>query len=421
MEPPRARLAAKLTPPRLHYAWVVLTTATLVVFGALGLARFGYTVVLPAMQADLGMDNTQAGGLASANLAGYLALSAIGGALASRRGPRLVIGAGLAVAGGAMLLTGTAHGFTAAAAWRALTGVGSGASNVPVMGLLSAWFGRRRRGLASGVAVSGSSLGLILLGPTAPRLLAAYGEEGWRACWFAFGGMALAVAVAALLLLRNRPAELGLAPLGAAGDDPGPPPSAALPWRAVYQSRPIWHLGLVYVAFGFSYIIYMTFFVKGLIAEGGYTPQAAGRLFMAMGWCSLLCGLIWGALSDAIGRKRVLVLLYLIHAVAFGTFALYPMPAGFTLSAVLFGLSAWSIPAVMAAACGDVVGPRLAPAALGFITLFFGIGQALGPSVAGAMADARHSLLPPMLLAAGIASLGALGAAFLKPAAASSE
>ena len=56
------------------------------------------------------------------------------------------------------------------------------------------------------------------------------------------------------------------------------------------------------------------------------------------------------------------------------------------ISAILFGLSAWSIPAIMAAACGDALGPRLAPAALGFITLFFGIGQALGPAVAGAIA-----------------------------------
>ena len=40
----------------LHYGWVILVLATLVAFGALGLARFGYSIVLPAMQVDLGMD-----------------------------------------------------------------------------------------------------------------------------------------------------------------------------------------------------------------------------------------------------------------------------------------------------------------------------------------------------------------------------
>ena len=94
---------------RIHYGWVVLATGTLVVFGCLGLARFGYSVVLPAMQTALGMDNTQAGMLATANLIGYLGLSAIGGALASRFGPRAVIAAGLGLAGVAMVLTGLAE------------------------------------------------------------------------------------------------------------------------------------------------------------------------------------------------------------------------------------------------------------------------------------------------------------------------
>ena len=87
-----------MTKRRPHYAWIVLAMGTLVVFGSLGLARFGYSVVLPAMQESLGLDNTQAGLLATANLAGYLALSAIGGALASRYGPRAVISLGLLVA-----------------------------------------------------------------------------------------------------------------------------------------------------------------------------------------------------------------------------------------------------------------------------------------------------------------------------------
>lgn len=75
----------------------------------------------------------------------------------------------------------------------------------------------------------------------------------------------------------------------------------------------------------------------------------------------------------------------------------------------------------MAAACGDVLGPKLAPAALGFITLFFGIGQALGPSVAGVMADLAGSFTSAFLLASGVAFLGAIGAATLRPAPRSRE
>lgn len=404
----------------LHYAWVVLVMGTLVVFGALGLARFGYSVVLAPMQAGLGLDNTQAGLLATANLVGYLLLSLIGGALASRFGPRVVIGAGLGLAGAGMLLTGVVQGFLGAAVWRALTGVGSGASNVPVMGLLSAWFGARRRGLATGIAVSGSSLALMFVGPAVPAILTREGPEGWRACWLLFGGITLVLALSSLVLLRNRPSEKGLRPLGAdnaeAGPQAGSPPGGGkLAWDSVYKSGRVWHLGLVYTAFGFSYIIYMTFFVKFLTAEAGYTRAQAGELFMLMGWCSLFCGLVWGTVSDRIGRRGALMIVYLIQAAAFGLFALRPDGAGLTVSAVLFGLTAWSIPAIMAAACGDVLGPRLAPAALGFITLFFGIGQAVAPGIAGAMADASGSFSPAFLLAAAVAFLGFLGAWRIRP------
>jgi sugar phosphate permease len=407
------------TTRHLHYAWIILIMGVLVVFGSLGLARFGYSVILPSMQAGLGMNNTQAGNLVTANLLGYVILSVIGGALAARYGPRNVITVGLALTGGGMLLTGLAGSFAAATVWRGLTGLGSGASNVPVMGLLAAWFAARRRGLASGIAVGGSSVALIIVGPLVPRILTVYGETGWRVSWLLFGGIVLALAALGFALLRNRPAEIGLHPAGddVNGDPPvaRPAPPAALDWSRVYRSPMVWHLGLVYIAFGLSYIVYMTFFTKYLITEGGYSKEAAGNLFMLMGWFSLISGLIWGTVSDAIGRKWALVIVYLIHAMAFALFGLWRAPTGFTLSAIAFGLAAWSIPAIMSATCGDMLGSRLAPAALGFITMFFGLGQAIGPSVAGAIADARGSFSLAFVLAAVVALLGAGAAALLRP------
>lgn len=401
---------------RLHYGWIILGAGTLAVFAALGLARFGYSMVLPAMQAALGMDRTQAGLLATANLVGYVTLCAVGGALASRFGPRRVVTTALVVIAVGMGLTGLAATFPEAILWRVMTGLGSGAANVPAISLVAGWFAPRRRGLATGITATGSSVGLIVLGPTVPRIMGVYGDEGWRVCWFGFAVVALMVALLAGVLLRNRPGEMGLTPVGAGPEEPVvAAPQERLSWGAVYRSWTVWHLGFVYIAFGFAYIIYMTFFVKCLVSEGGYTPKAAGNLFMTMGWCSLLCGLLWGTVSDLIGRKMALIGVYLMHTVSFGLFGLCPTPSGFTVSAVLFGLSAWSIPAIMAAACGDILGPRLAPAALGFVTFFMGLGQALGPAVAGAIGDRVGSLLPAMLLASGVSLLGAVAAALLRP------
>ncbi len=157
----------------------------------------------------------------------------------------------------------------------------------------------------------------------------------------------------------------------------------------------------------------MTFFFKSLLQDGGYTPAAAGTLFMVMGWVSLLCGVLWGTVSDYVGRKKALIMVFLIQATSFGLFALAGSPLAFTCSAVLFGISAWSIPAIMSATCGDLLGPRLAPAVLGFITLFMGIGQVAGPAVAGILADASGSFSPAFLLASAVALLGAAGSALL--------
>jgi len=87
---------------------------------------------------------------------------------------------------------------------------------------------------------------------------------------------------------------------------------------------------------------------------------------------------------------------------------------GFYVSAVAFGVAAFSIPTIMAAASGDAVGGRLAPAGLGFITLFFGIGQALGPVIGGWLKDTTGTFAYAFLLSAGVSLLGAAGSLILK-------
>jgi MFS family permease len=405
---------------RDSYAWVVLAMGSLAVFGALGLARFGYSMVLPSMQSGLGLTNTDMGLVATANLAGYVALSAIAGALASHSGSRVVVTMGLVGAALGMAGTGLAGGLTALVAWRALTGVASGCINVPTVSLMPAWFPSHRRGFATGIVTVGQSLGLVVAGVAVPRLLNTFGPQGWRACWYLFAVIALVLAAGTYLFLGNRPGDrpykrLSRSRSGApeAGARPVAP-AEKLSYRSVYRSARIWHLGFVYVAFGFSYIIFMTFFTKRLVADVHYTAGAAGNLFMLMGWCSMVSGVLWGSVSDRLGRKWTLAIVYSAHAVAFGLFALWPVAAGLTLSAVIFGLTAWSVPAIVAAACSDILGPRLSAAGLGFVTIFFGLGQAVGPSVAGALADATGSFRAAFLVASGAALLGVVGSLLLR-------
>ena len=127
-----------------------------------------------------------------------------------------------------------------------------------------------------------------------------------------------------------------------------------------------------------------------------------------------MCGLLWGFIADAIGRKWAMMIILFIQSVSYAIFALWTGAGGIVVSAVLFGITAWGVPAIMAVACGDIVGPLMAPAAYGFLTAFHGFGQAAGPYVAGRLADSLPTFTASYLMAAGVAFLGAIGMLLLR-------
>lgn len=431
----------------LHYGVVVVATGFLGVTASIGLARFGYTMVLPLMRQALDISDAQAGLLASANLLGYLLFTLLAGALAARFGPRLMASLGLAWVGVAMALTGLASSLEFALGARFLTGLGSAGANIAIMGMPSAWAAPSRRGLTAGVLVGGSGLGLVLAGFLVPVVVQAYGDDGWRIAWYGMGGLGIITALLAWTLLRNSPAEKRVLPLGAgtgamqaahvepgraargvdaatvqALGDPaehqlaiGGASTTAPSWGQVYHSRQLWRLAALYAVWGFVYIIYATFFARYLIAEVGYRPVDAGGLWSLVGTFSLFCGLLWGWVADRAGRRAALGSVFGLQAVAMWCFAATPgLPVLAPISAVLFGVTAWSTPGIMATLAGDYCGARMAPAGLGFITFFFAIGQTLGPYLAGAVADVVGTFAPGFVLS-GVLLLGCAVASLWLP------
>ena len=363
------------------------------------------------MRDGLHLNYTQLGLLGTGNFVGYLIMALVGGMLAARFGTRLVIALALVLMGLTMLLTGLAQGFGWALAMRFLTGLGNGASYVPAMALGSAWFAVKRRGFATGMVSAGIGGGIMISGLIVPPIMEGYGAEGWCFAWYYLGGLVLLIAGLAALLIRNHPEDMGLEarwgqPRRRPVTKPAPGGSKSVDWASIYKVGAVWYLALVYWMFGFAYIIYATFFAAYLVKQIGLSPAAAGGLWALAGGLSIFCGMIWGWISDKLGRGRGSALGYLVQAFSYVIFALVPNAAGFYTSAVIFGLSAWSIPTIMAAAAGDHVGPKLAPAGLGFITLGFAFGQTLGPSVGGYLADVTGSFTVPFLVAGGASLVG---------------
>ena len=413
---------------KLHYGWIVIFMGMLTTIAAHGFGRMSYTVILPSMKTALNLTYTQMGWLGTGNFVGYLTMAIIGGFLATRFGTRIVITLALILMGATLILTGLAQSFGFAFAMRLLTGLGNGASYVPAMALGSAWFAMQRRGFATGIVSAGIGIGMMIAGFGVPQILNAFGPEGWRYSWYILGGAVSLIAGIVYLFVRSRPDEMGLQQVGEMQEGTGPETSdpgtveivSSLQWTEVIKSGAVWYLGVVYFFYGMSYIIYLTFFTSYL-HDMGVDQIWAGRLFGWLGALSIFCGVIWGGISDRLGRSNgsalaylVLAISYIIYALSYFLYTAYEIKFGFILSAIFFGLTAWSIPTIMAAAAGDFVGPRLAPAGLGFITLFFGIGQAIGPALGGYLRDVTQTFTVPFLVAAAISLLGMLSSFYLK-------
>ena len=401
---------------RFHYGWIILLVGFIGVMGALGFGRFAYTPILPSMKEGLSLTYTQMGWIGTGNFTGYLIFSLLGGYLATRISPRLVISVALVLVAISLFLTGISDSFEFAVAMRTLTGAGSAASNVPIMAMASAWFATSRRGMATGILVSGSSIALLLLGPLIPSILQSFPGSGWRVCWYVLGGITLLIALLNYLFLRNRPEEKNLKPFGEpAGLAPSSSSQAfSFSMKTLYTSRPLWHLAGIFFTFGFSYIMYMQYFSAYLVNEARVGTEKAGSYLMLLGILSIFCGPFWGTVSDFIGRKYGLALVFLTQGICYLVFGLMKSDAGYLLSTILFGLTAWSVPSIIAAAVGDTVGPRLTPAALGFTILVMGMGQALAPPIGGRIADFTGSFTSAFLLSAVVAFAGMTASLLLR-------
>jgi MFS family permease len=414
-------------PRRIHYGWVIAGTGTLCVLACLGFGRFALGMLLPSMAASLGLSFAQIGAISTANFLGYLASILACGRLAGHLGARRLIFFGLAVVATSMLLIARARSFAPVLVLYTVTGVGSAAANVPMMGLIARWFDGSVRGRAAGFVAIGSGFAIIASGQLIPLVNAARGAEGWRTSWVLLAAAVGVIAVVALALLRNAPEEKELLPVGAS---PSPQPSprdagrggagSPCPWKGEGggegRGRAVPLLAAAYALFGFTYAIYVTFIVTSLVRERGFTEAAAGRFWSWVGFLSLFSGPVFGAISDRLGRRAGLMIVFGLQMAAYAL-AAAPLPLPFLyLSIGCFGIVAWSIPAIMVAAVGDYAGRGGAMRALAFVTFIFGLGQITGPSVAGALAERTGSFASSFGMAAVLAAAAIGVCAFLRPA-----
>jgi MFS family permease len=143
---------------------------------------------------------------------------------------------------------------------------------------------------------------------------------------------------------------------------------------------------IVYFIFGFSYNIYATYFVAYMVDELHVVQGTAGVLWSVFGWTCMISGLIWGFISDRLGRKKALLWNNGIISAAVLIPLFYHQIPVLGLSIFLFGVTFLGTVTIIAASIGDQVNEKQA-AVYGLLTLLHGIGQFTGTTFGGFLKD----------------------------------
>jgi predicted MFS family arabinose efflux permease len=362
---------------------------------ALGLARFAYAIVLPAMRDSLGLSFTETGALGTANAAGYLAGTLLTATAVRHLGAKRAFDISALATATSVVLTGVWASYEWLLLTRFLAGA-CGAMTFVIGSTLAARLAveaRQSPGLIVSTYVSGVGLGLIISGLLAPPLLQPELFAGvlagvrWRLVWIVMG----AVGCVLLGLARNRWTPV---------DTPGAVAGNSVNWRT------IWPTLIAYGLFGLGYITYMTFIVAFVQNR---LPSFAWVMAM---WCALgvmivLSPRIWQRVLDGAPRGLAFAAVVTVLVIAVLLPLLNVSITTVFISACLFG-SFLMVPSAVTLYVRRALPQPQWVGGMALATTAFAIGQTLGPVVSGAIADASGSLFAGLTLSAGALALAAL-------------
>ncbi|SDI57316.1 Predicted arabinose efflux permease, MFS family [Paraburkholderia phenazinium] len=363
---------------------------------ALGLARFAYALLLPAMKLDLGWSFAQAGAMNTANALGYLL-----GALAFPRLSRRVSSAALFVAGCVatallMAVSGLLIDTHALLSLRVITGASSALIFISG-GVLAARLASARprdAGLLLGLYYGGTGWGIVASAILVP-LTIAHALHGWQLAWFALASACLAFALVASGAARRIERDHMAVPKGAAAQSAH---DEALHW-------PRFSLALAgYGLFGVGYIGYMTFIVA-LLRNAGMSAAIVTSFYILLGAATIVSARLWSGLLDRMRGGQALAVLNGLLGLATLLPALATHPFTAFVSGALFGATFLSAVASTTAFVRHNLPATHWAKGISAFTIVFAFGQIVGPLAIGWISDgaglARGLVYSALLLIAG--------------------
>ncbi len=367
----------------VFYGWYVVVATFVVLFGGFGAVYSFGAFVLP-IGTEFAVGRAGIAGVFSSAVFILFLTGAFSGMLADRIGPRPVITIGVIAIccglAGAAMAREFAHVLLC---YGVGVGLGVGFVYVPAISAVQPWFDRRR-GLASGIAVTGIGVGTLVMPIVAGQLL---GFMSWREVFCVLAAVMLVLGAIAVLVIESDPAARGLAVDGgiAVSRDPSVP-RVNEHLRPMLRSRPFI---LFYCA---SAILSVPVFIPfvHLVASAedlGIARTQAVAILGLIGLGSTAGRFIVGGFADRLGRRRALIGMLGGIGVAYIAWLTATGVAMLSVFAFVFGVCYGAYVALSPALLADYFsGPKLS-SVIGMQYTAAGLGSVLGPVFAGYLFD----------------------------------
>ena len=292
----------------IYYGWVIVAVMFVTLFVGLGF-RFAFGVFYSAILDETGWSRADTAGVVSASMIVYACTAALSGYLFDRLGARVLFPVGALCMGVGLMICSTTDSLVGLTfSYGVMLGLSYVALGfIPHMAIVPRWF-VRRRGLASAVALAGVGLGSLGVATLSAELIVSI---GWRQTMWWFGIAAMVVLIPINFVFHRHSAEhVGLAPDGSAArsDVHSASVKAAASIGNAVRTRVFWLLALAVTMTGMCNMIVVVHQTRMLV-DIGYGLPLASLIFGMIGVMRAAGGLIWGPLSDRIGRASCVVVI----------------------------------------------------------------------------------------------------------------
>lgn len=389
--------AALATDESTTDLWRPVAGGLLALAVAMGIGRFAFTPILPAMHDALAIPTVTLGALASVNYLGYLVGAIAAVAVRSGRMVDLVFRGSLLTV---VIVTGLMAVTTLEPVWfvlRFVAGVASAGVFVCASAMVLQQIARRGRTELVGRFFAGVGTGIALSGVVVLLVVHFSGDDpnAWRWQWVAVTLLAVVLTVPSLSWLTLP-----------SGSDSVPTSTSRPTETRTRRSRwlPIILLGTAYFLEGIGYIVAGTFLVA-IVAAGPQSATAATTAWVVVGLAAAPSAMVWAWLARRLSLMTALAIAFIAQAVGL---LLTGQDGAWLAAAVLFGGTFVGITSLTITGSRDLVDPRQATRTIAILTAIFGLGQILGPLLATALAETTADLGRAMPYAAGLVLLGAV-------------